>query len=377
MLKRTLWLNRIEKAWRKKSILWLSGVRRAGKTTLCQSVPGAKYYDCELPSVRNLVEDPEGFLKGHKGERLILDEIHRLQNPSEILKIAADHFSDIFIIATGSSTLGASKKFKDTLTGRKTNLWLTPMALQDTKDFGNSILSHRLFAGGLPPFFLAESLDRKEFQNWVDDYWAKDIQELFRLERRHAFQKFFELLMAQSGGIFEASRFSVPCEISRPTVQSYLSVLEATFVVHVVRPMHSRKAVEIISSPKVYGFDTGFICFFRGIDQLRDEDRGFLWEHIVLNEFYALQQHRNIYYWRDKRGHEIDFILQSDPKKPTAIECKWKSKKFDPTCLEIFRNHYPNGLNYCLSSDINEPYSREFKKLKVEFIGLEHLGGVV
>ena len=99
--------------------------------------------------------------------------------------------------------------------------------------------------------------------------WAKDIQELFRLERRDSFQRFTELVIAQSGGIFDATRFARPCEVSRPTITNYLRVLEATFVAHVVRPFSSRRPTEIIAAPKVYGFDTGFICYYRGWQDLR------------------------------------------------------------------------------------------------------------
>ena len=126
---RQFWITRVEAAWEERSIIWLSGVRRVGKTSLCQSLHNVEYFDCELPSVRRQLEEVELFLKNNIGKRIILDEIHRLTNPSEILKIAADHFPSIKIIATGSSTLGASTKFGDALTGRKTELWLTPMLL--------------------------------------------------------------------------------------------------------------------------------------------------------------------------------------------------------------------------------------------------------
>jgi hypothetical protein len=81
-------------------------------------------------------------------------------------------------------------------------------------------LHHRLLHGGLPPFFLEKVLPERDFQEWMDAYWAKDIQELFRLERRQSFQKFAELLMAQSGGIFEATKFTRPCEASRTTIST-------------------------------------------------------------------------------------------------------------------------------------------------------------
>jgi len=156
MIKREYWINQIQELWKQRSIIWLSGVRRAGKTFLCQSIPGVIYFDCELPGVRRQLDDPESFLDDHKGKTLVLDEIHRLTEPSQLLKIAADHYPGIKIIATGSSSLGATARFKDTLTGRKLELWLTPMLSEDLKDFGGKSLKKRLRQGGLPPFFVPE-----------------------------------------------------------------------------------------------------------------------------------------------------------------------------------------------------------------------------
>ncbi len=122
MIKRNDWIERIEKALETRTIIWLAGVRRVGKTTLCQSLENIEYFDCELPRIRRQMEDPQDFLDSLHGKRVVLDEIHRLPNPSELLKIAADHYPDVHIIATGSSSLGASSKFGDTLTRRKRDI---------------------------------------------------------------------------------------------------------------------------------------------------------------------------------------------------------------------------------------------------------------
>src|SRR5687767_5230265 len=108
MFQRRFWVDRLEEGWRRRSVVWLSGVRRVGKTLLCQSLERTDYFDCELPSIRAEMEDPEHFLRRLRGRRIVLDEIHRLPNPSELLKIAADHFGDVRVLATGSSTLQAS-----------------------------------------------------------------------------------------------------------------------------------------------------------------------------------------------------------------------------------------------------------------------------
>src|SRR5208283_5143384 len=363
MVQRHFWLDLLERAWRGRSVIWLSGVRRVGKTCLCQSMPNVEYFDCELPRVRRMLMDPQSFLDSVRGRRIILDEIHRLSNPSELLKIAADHYRTVHIIATGSSTLGASSKFRDTLTGRKRDVWLTPMSLRDLHDAKLPDLRRRLLRGGLPPFFLPEHLQERDFQEWMDAYWAKDIQELFRLERRDSFQRFTELVMAQSGGIFDATRFARPCEVSRPTITNYLRVLEATFVAHVIRPFSTRRPTEIVAAPKVYGFDTGFVCYYRGWQDLRDDDFGVLWEHFVLNEIMARLQSREVFYWRDKRGHEVDFVLAARRKKPMAIECKWSASNFDPTNLTAFRHQHPEGENIILANDVERAFTRSYGEL--------------
>ena len=370
MVDRQFWHNRIETAWERRSVIWLSGVRRVGKTCLCQTLPDIEYFDCELPRVRRLMEDPQAFLESVGSGRIVVDEIHRLPNPSELLKIAADHYPQVQVVATGSSMLGASAKFRDTLVGRKTELWLTPLVQADLNDFNRADLYHRFLHGGLPPFFLETKLPESDFQEWIDAYWAKDIQELFRLERRYAFQKFTELLMAQSGGVFEASGFARPCEVSRGTISNYLSVLEATFVVHIIRPFSSHRATEIVAAPKVYGFDTGFVCYHRGWSQLRQEDLGLLWEHFVLNEVMAQTQSREIHYWRNKRGQEVDFVLTRTRNVPIAIECKWTASGFSPRALLAFRRQYPDGVNYVVAQDVDRTFTSDYNGIQVKFVNL-------
>lgn len=377
MVIRRYWHKKLHALWGSRPIIWLSGVRRAGKTFLCQSLPASEYFDCELPRVRQRLEDPESFWEGLRRNTVILDEVHRLAEPAQILKIAADHYRDIRVIATGSSTLGASVKFKDTLTGRKESLWLTPMVSQDLSDFGQTALDHRFLHGGLPPFFLADAPPERHFQEWVDSYWAKDVQELFHLEKRASFQKFLELLFARSGGMFEATKYAAACEASRSTITNYLKVLESTYVAIVVRPYSEHRPTEIVAAPKVYAFDTAFVCYFRGWDSLRQEDRGLLWEHLVLNELLACLQSPSVRYWRDKAGHEIDFILRKRKGPVIAVECKWSSKDFDPANLRVFRRHYPDGENFVVTPRIDAPMERKFDGLRVRFLDLNGLVAAV
>ncbi len=386
LIQRPFWQKMIYDGWQQKNIIWLMGVRRIGKTSLCQSLPDVKYFDCERPRVRQLLGDPESFLESYIGQAIVLDEIHRLDNPSELLKLAADHYPGIKIIATGSSTLGASKKFKDTLTGRKKEIWLTPLLLQEMKLFGDNNLRHRLLFGGFPSFFVKQELPEAEFREWIDAYWAKDIQDMFSIGKRQSFQKFLELLLAYSGGIFEATRFAVLCEVTRQTISNYLHVLEETFVVHVIRPYSTHKSNEIVLAPKVYGFDTGFVSYAKGRTELRVEDLGLMWEQCILNEIHGQLQTRAINYWRDKRGHEIDFVFRyRTTGSLAAIECKFSSLLDDSDLTKpafagnlvrnftAFRRLYPQGENFVVASNIDTSFKRRYENLTISFVSAKDL----
>lgn len=108
MVRRSHWIEVFERLWRERSVVWLSGVRRVGKTFLCRSLPDVDYVGCELPIRRSRLEAPERFLRDFVDRSVVVDEIRRLWNPSELLKIAADCHPETSVIATGSSSLGAS-----------------------------------------------------------------------------------------------------------------------------------------------------------------------------------------------------------------------------------------------------------------------------
>jgi uncharacterized protein len=185
------------------------------------------------------------------------------------------------------------------------------------------------------------------------------------------------MLFSASGGIFEATRYANACEVSRPTISNYLSVLEATYVAHVVRPFSTRKSVEIVAAPKVYGFDTGFVCYFRGWQQPRADDLGVLWEHYVLNELHARLQSRRMNYWRDKHGHEVDFICARRGRPPLAIESRWSAENFEPGALKAFALHYPKAECFVVTQDTDRTATRRYGDLKVSFVSLESLVNVL
>lgn len=370
---RPLWRARVERAWSERSVVWLSGPRRLGKTTLARSLPDVEYFDCDIPGVRRDADDHEAFLRRQRGRRIVLDEVHRLGDPSGLLKLAADHFPDIHVLATGSSTLGAGARFRDTLAGRKRTVRLLPVLVREIEGFAIRPLETRLLHGGLPEHLTAARIPTTDFSEWVEAFWARDILELFSIGKRYSFLRFLELLWVQSGGLCELTSFTAACEASRQTLANYLDVFAATGVVHVLRPFATNPARELVAMPKVYAFDTGFVCHVRSIDTLRADDKGGLFEHVVLDELLFEVGSEELYHWRDKQRHEIDFVWKPRGRALVAIECKWRAAQFDPASMRSFAKLHPRAACWLVAEDRTRWMERAFGDLTVIECGVEHL----
>ncbi len=358
MIKRPLWLDRVQQAWTQRSIVWLSGVRRVGKTTLTRMLPDAVYMNCDLPSTLRALEDPELFLDGQaRGSVLIFDEVHHLDDPSRLLKIAADEYPHLKVLATGSSTLAATRKFRDSLTGRKQAIHLCPVLWEECAEpFGVPDLDRRMLHGGLPESLLAGRKDPAFFNEWIDSFYARDILELFGIRNRRGFLSLFRLLLRQSGGQLDYSQLANLSELSRPTVKAHIEAMEIAHAVHLLPPFHGGGKREIVSRPKCYTFDTGFVTFEKGWDTIRDDDRGLLWEHLVLDSLRVRFADKDIFYWQDKSRREVDFAVRHGRDRIDVMECKINPDKLDATPVEVFRSLYPKGENYLVSPAVKKSY---------------------
>jgi predicted AAA+ superfamily ATPase len=303
---------------------------------------------------------------------VVLDEVHQLPDPSRVLKIGADAFPRLKILATGSSTLAATRKFRDSLTGRKRNVELCPVLAEELAAFHVLDLRERLLKGGLPPALLAQGREQEFYGEWLDSYFARDVQELFRLNKRGDFLRFVQLVLRQSGGMLEVTSLAKHAGISRPTAMAWLDVLQITHVAHLIRPYAEGGRREILAQPKLYGFDTGFVCYARGWDSLRPEDCGLLWEHLVLDTLRSIPLDP-ILFWRDKQQREVDFVLPRGRAHVDTIECKWAIDAFDVRGISAFRESYPKGRNILVCPQVTKAYSGQHKQFHVEYVPIEHL----
>ena len=139
----------------------------------------------------------------------------------------------------------------------------------------------------------------------------------------------------------------------------------------VVRPFSSRRSHKIVAAPKVYGFDIGFVCACRGWRTLRREDLGVPGEHFVLNELLAHPQSTALGHWRDKQGHQVDFVRVPRRGSVLALECTWLTKDHDPAGWRTFARNYPNARLLVLTTDAHPRFRSSCDGHRLEFLSLK------
>ena len=379
LMPRPFWVDRIETLWRTRSIVWLAGARRLGKTVLGRHVPEAQVFNCDLPSVRERLADPELFFGSLAADRrIVLDEVHRAEDPSGLLKIGADEHPGIRILATGSSTLHASARFRDSLAGRKWPLRLAPVLWRECPDWlGAADLDRRLFHGGFPEPLLAATPDPQWFEEWIDSFFARDVHALFGTRNRTGFLRAASLAFARNGELLDITSLARDAGVSRPTAVNYLDLLDACQVTVRLPPFHGGGRREMVRRPRLYALDTGLVCHVRGWTGLRPADRGPLWENLVLDELLTAVPRRALHYWRDAAGHEVDFAVVTGRGRVAAVEAKVSPQAFAPKPLRAFRAAYPDGPNLLCCPLAAEPYPKRFAELTVTVCAPVHAGALI
>jgi hypothetical protein len=207
----------------------------------------------------------------------------------------------------------------------------------------------------------------------MDSFYARDIQELFGIRNRTGFLKLLQLLLRQSGSLLDYTNLGRSSDLSRPTVKAHIEAMTIAHTIFLLPPFQGSGRREITRRPKGYAFDSGFITFVKGWDNIREDDRGLLWEHLVLDTLRTAFGDSNLFYWRDKSGREVDFVIKGSRQKADAIECKINPDRLHPASLGIFRSLYPEGRNFVVSPNIKSAYQRRYGDLRVNFIPIQGL----
>ncbi len=323
----------LKKAARSFPAVTVTGPRQSGKSTICRAAfPRLPYANLEAPDVRTFaIEDPRAFLAQYpKGA--ILDEIQRTPDlPSYLQGLIDDDPKPGKWILTGSHNLALVDAVNQSLAGRTAMLRLLPLARSEVLRFPHppTELDQTLLTGGYPRIHDRE-LDPSEWlRAYVATYVERDVRSITQIGDLLLFQRFVELCAGRTGQLLNHSSLAADCGISQPTAKSWLSVLEASFIVFRLPAFHTNARKRLVKMPKLHFHDSGLVCWLLGIrtpDQLRSHPlRGAIFESWVASEILKARVHRGIpgglSFYRDRDGAEVDLVVES-PDRLTLIEAK-------------------------------------------------------
>ena len=356
--------RKLQQSVRDYPVVTVTGPRQSGKTTLVRSV--FKQYDyvsLENPEQRALcLDDPIGFLRHFKGP-VILDEVQRTPDIfSYIQGIVDEKDKPGQFILTGSQNFLFLETVTQTLAGRCAVLHLHPFSFDELNGrkgielskLGNTCkrteyspsenLCDVLFTGFYPRIH-DKGLDPQDWLgNYFQTYLERDLRNVVNVGDSEVFRRFVRLCAGRNGSLLNMSSIASDCGISHTNVRRWISVLESSFLVTLLRPHHRNFRKRLIKSPKLYFLDTGFLCYLLGIRSPEELSlhamRGAVFESFVISESIKKRadagKEADIYFWRDSAGHEIDMLIEEGKE---LIPAEIKSG-------ETFNRDFLKGIQY-------------------------------
>ncbi len=303
-------------------VVAITGPRQSGKTTLAKATfPNKSYLSLEDPDLRALAEaDPRRLLTAYP-EGAILDEIQRAPQLFSYLQTHVDTsvHPGMFIL-TGSQQFGLLSGISQSLAGRVGMVQLLPLGIGELSDEsrlpGN--LDELLFSGGYPALYDRDLSPGDWFAGYITTYVERDVRQLINVRDLSTFQRFLRMCAARSGQLLNLSSLAADCGITHNTAAAWISVLEASYIIHLLRPHYRNFNKRLVKSPKIYFCDVGLAAWLLGIHKPEEmtfhAQRGNLFETLIVSELLKQCWHdgrpSNLYFWRDSKGLEIDLVLE-------------------------------------------------------------------
>ena len=365
-------------------VVTVVGPRQSGKTTLVRHVFKNKpYVNLEAIDIQELAKnDPRGFLKKYP-EGAVLDEIQRCPNLLSYIQLIVDEKEQkgIFIL-TGSHQIELHQAITQSLAGRTALLNLLPMSIFELEQSGFKLsVDELIFKGGYPRIYKDQLDPTKAYRNYFQTYIERDLRQLIHVKDLSQFQKFVRLCASRIGQLINLSSIGGEIGISSHTVNEWISILEASFIVFRLHPYFENLGKRIVKTPKLYFTDVGLVCYLLGIQDLshleRDPLRGQLFENLVILELIKQRLNQGLdpelYFFRDLHGHEVDLIFRSGHSL-TPIEIK-SSETFNSSFLknlkffqELVGSRAPKS--YVIYAGENEQMGDLFSLLNLKNVGL-------
>jgi len=321
MIKRDL-SHKLKHLSLKFPVVSVVGPRQSGKTTLVRNVfPKLAYVSLEDLDVREFArQDPRGFLANYR-KGVILDEIQRVPDLFSYIQTLVDQKNTAGnFILTGSQNFLLRENVSQTLAGRTAILNLLPLSLAELQKTSYALKNSEdyIFKGSYPRIYDKKISPEDWYPNYIQTYVERDVRLIKNISDLNAFQKFIRLCAGRSGQILNLSSLGNDCGINHNTAKSWLSILESSYLVFLLKPYYKNFNKRLIKMPKLYFYDTGLACSLLGIQNEKQLAthylKGGLFETLIISEIMKNSFNKGMvphcYYWRDKTGHEIDCLIE-------------------------------------------------------------------
>lgn len=303
------------------SVICLTGPRQSGKSTLtCRLFEEYHRVSLENPDIRmSAAADPMAFLNQTNGG-LIIDEIQRLPMLLEYIQSIVDAHPERRFVLTGSSNFMLLKNVTESLAGRAGVFDLLPLSLMELRQAGIlpaiDMLDETMVGGLYPAVCAGKNISRFLYPAYLRTYLDRDVRQIVNVGNISQFHTFLRLCAGRIGSLFNASELANEVGVSSNTINSWLNVLEASYIIFRLRPWSENTRKRLVKSPKIYFCDTGLACYLLDIEtaaQLsRDKMRGHLFENLVIAEALKKRlndgREPNMFFFRDAKGNEIDLL---------------------------------------------------------------------
>ena len=349
MIKRTI-EPKVKSLAKKYPVISITGPRQSGKTTLTKNVfPDYEYYNLENIALLNSAKaDPQSFLGVGTGRKMIIDEIQHFPDLFSYIQVEVDEQKiDGQFIITGSQQFGMIEKITQSLAGRVANFTLLPLSIKELAESNNLKQMNKLdlqIKGFYPRIFDKKINPNDFYSDYIFTYVERDVRQIKNVGDISNFKKFLQLVAGRVGQVVNLASLANDVGVNYKTIESWLSILEASYIIYRLQPYYKNYGKRVIKSPKIYFYDVGVLTYLLGVDsdiKLNTHfAKGMIFENLVISEVYKNiinnKINNKIYYYRENSGNEIDLIIDRGSKQ-TGIEIK---------SSQTFKNDFLKGLNF-------------------------------
>lgn len=313
-------------------VITVTGPRQSGKTTMLKQIfPHLHYYSLEDLDTRSFaMEDPVRFLHLHE-DGMILDEVHNYPELLSYIQGIVDEQPQKKFVLSGSSNFALLKKVSQSLAGRSGVFELMPLSIEEVKGQIEYVddADQLLYQGLYPAVCSCKNIPKFLYPSYVKTYLERDVRDLINVKDIRLFNMFLKLCAGRIGSVFNASEIAGEIGVSSKTIQAWVSILQASYVVYLLPPYFENSRKRLTKSPKMYFCDTGLACTLLGIESAEqlafDKMRGHLFENLIVVELLKRRlnegKESNLYFYRDSNQNEVD-ILVNNGSSLDAIEVK-------------------------------------------------------